>query len=188
MDGRLSAWESITNNQIKNNMDTAHFTRVSCWIYSRQIPPLPNNVIVYYESTWDTKTNKFIKDHLDEINAALQTYPSSYCYFEMFRVPQPFTPARTTDEEEKVLQEKAQIYKDATSPFEGIISCALLQDKDHEEPTTQRIVTINIEDCTEEAIITAIRYMSRLADMLRTMLLKAPALFQTLTARCGKLI
>lgn len=39
-----------------------------------------------------------------------------------------------------------------------------MQDKGHEEYTSQRVMTFNIEDCTEQAIITAIRYMAALAD------------------------
>lgn len=149
-------------------METGHFTRISCWIYSRLIPPIPANAIIYYESSWDTKTNKFVMDNLDKINHALATYPSGYCSFQLFYVHQPALPEFDSEEDrQKDLQQKAEFYKEATSPFEGIISCALLHDKGHEEPTTQRVMTFNIEDCTEKAIIAAIRLMSHMADKFK---------------------
>ena len=143
----------------------AHFTRISCWIFNRPVPPMPIDAIVYYESSWDTKTNIFIKENQKKINDALSTYPSGYCRFQFFYVSQPRLQVFESEEEEqKELQRKAAMYHEATSPFEGTISCALVQDKGHEEYTSQRVMTFNVEDCTEQTIITAIRYMAKLAD------------------------
>ena len=143
----------------------AHFSRISCWIFNRPVPPMPIDAIVYYESSWDVQTNTYVKDNLQKINDALSTYPSGYCRFQLFYVPQPTIQEFGTEEERLLnLECKAALYHDATSPFEGTISCALIQDKGHEEYTSQRVMTFNIEDCTEQAIITAIRYMAALAD------------------------
>lgn len=143
----------------------AFFTRISCWIFNRPVPPMPVDAIVYYESSWDTKTNKYLKDNIKKINDALSTYPSGYCRFQLFYVPQPkLQEFESEEEEQEELQRKAAMYHEATSPFEGVISCALVQDKGHEEYTSQRVMTFNIEDCTEQTIISAIRYMAKLAD------------------------
>lgn len=143
----------------------AHFSRISCWIFNRPVPPMPIDAIVYYESSWDIQTNTYVKENLQKINDALSTYPSGYCRFQLFYVPQPTIQEFGTEEERlQNLECKAALYHDATSPFEGTISCALMQDKGHEEYTSQRVMTFNIEDCTEQAIITAIRYMAALAD------------------------
>jgi hypothetical protein len=126
---------------------------------------MPIDAIVYYESSWDIQTNEYIKQNLDKINDALSTYPSGYCRFQLFYVPQPKLQMFESEEEaQKELERKAALYHEATSPFEGVISCALLQDKGHEEYTSQRVMTFNIEDCTPQAILTAIRYMAKLAD------------------------
>ncbi|MCK8621902.1 hypothetical protein [Prevotella sp. E13-27] len=142
-----------------------HFSRISCWIFNRPVPPMPIDAIVYYESSWDIQTNEYIKENQKKINAALSTYPSGYCRFQLFYVPQPKLQTFESEEEaQKELERKAAMYHEATSPFEGVISCALLQDSGHEEYTSQRIMTFNIEDCTPQAILTAIRYMAKLAD------------------------
>lgn len=142
-----------------------HFSRISCWIFNRPVPPMPIDAIVYYESSWDIQTNEYIKENQKKINAALSTYPSGYCRFQLFYVPQPKLQTFESEEEaQKELERKAALYHEATSPFEGVISCALLQDKGHEEYTSQRVMTFNIEDCTPQAILTAIRYMAKLAD------------------------
>lgn len=150
-----------------------HFSRISCWIFNRPVPPMPVDAIVYYESSWDTQTNVFIKTNQKKINDALSTYPSGYCRFQLFYVPQPKLQIFESEEEaQKELERKAAMYHEATSPFEGVISCALLQDKGHEEYTSQRIMTFNIEDCTQQAILTAIRYMANLADDFKDEVLK----------------
>ena len=149
----------------KNIFMEAHFSRISCWIFNRPVPPMPIDTIVYYESSWDLRTNDFIKQNQKKINDALSTYPSGYCRFQLFYVPQPQTQYFANEEEKQAeLNRKAALYKNATSPFEGMLSCALKQDKGHEEYTSQRIMTFNIEDCTEQTILTAIRYMAKLAD------------------------
>lgn len=151
----------------------AHFSRISCWIYNRPVPPMPVDAIVYYESSWDVQTNTYIKENLDKINTALSTYPSGHCYFKMFYVPQPTIQVFGTEEEKlQELERKAAMYHEATSPFEGIISCALLQDKGHEDYTSQRVMTFNVEDCKPHAILTAIRYMAKLADQFKDDVLK----------------
>lgn len=149
-------------------MENEQFTRVSCWILNRTVPPMPNDCIVYYDSSWDYKTNSFITENYEQIKVALGAVPSAYCKFNFSQVEQPTSINYDSKEEKMRAQaQKAAQYKTATNPFEGTLSCALFQDKGHEDPTTQRLLIINIEDCTRLCILTAIRYMAKLADFLK---------------------
>lgn len=149
-------------------METGHFHRISCWIYSRTVPPLAPDIIAYYESKWDTETNRFIKENKENIRSALATYPSEYCSFDFHIVPQPIQPVFSSEGERlNELQKKANKHHTATTDKSGIIYCSLLQDKGKEDPNTQRQMIFNIEDCTKETIIAAIRLMSRMADKFK---------------------
>ena len=146
-------------------MEDSKFTRISCWTYNHPVPPLPQEIIVFYESKWDLNLNEFIDKHKEQIKDALLTYPSENCSFLFRPVPLPFKPQFESEEEKQLyMQKKAKQYKDGTTPFNGIIACALPQDRGFEEDTSYRLMTFNIEDCTEEAVIAAIRYMAKLAD------------------------
>ena len=149
-------------------METGHFTRISCWIYSRTVPPIASDTIIFYESKWDTQTNRFMEENKKKINSALATYPSGYCDFTFHPVKQPIALKFESEEERlKVLREKADKHKNATTDKGGVIYCALLQDRGKEDPNTQRIMVFNIEDCTERTIIAAIWLMSRMADKFK---------------------
>ena len=146
-----------------------YFTRITCWIEYKDVPPvIEKNYLGFYESTWDVRTNTFIKDNLEKINAALETYPSAYCYYQMHYVPQPQASAFSTDEEKwSELDKIAEEQREETDEKLGVIYCSLFQDRGHENPRIQRVLIFNVEDNTPEAILAAIRYMGQLADQLK---------------------
>lgn len=156
-------------------METGHYTRISCWIYNHPVPPLAPDIICYYESKWDTETNKFILENKDRIANALATYPSGYCSFSFHPVPQPVQLKFDSEEERlSALKQKAEKHKNATTDKSGTIYCTLLQDKGKELTDSYRLLVFNIEDCTKKTIIAAIRLMSFMADKFKDDIMDGP--------------
>ncbi len=146
-----------------------YFTRVSCEIMDQGLPPvIEKEYLGYYESSWDIRTNVFIKNNLEKIKAALQTYPSEYCYYKMHYVPQPTMLELGTEEEKwQNLDEIAAEQRENTSMQEGILYCMLFQDRGKASSKRQRMLVINVEDNTPQAILAAIRYMAQFADKMK---------------------
>ena len=146
-----------------------YFTRISCWIEYKDLPPvIEKEYLGFYESSWDVRTNLFIKNNLEKINTALKTYPSEYCYYEMHYVPQPATIEFVPDLEKwKEMEEIAEEQREETDEKLGVIYCSLFQDRGHENPRIQRVLIFNVEDNTPQAILAAIRYMAQFADKMK---------------------
>lgn len=141
-----------------------YFTRVSCEIMYERIPAaIEEDYLGYYESNWDVRTNEFIKSNYKKIQAALKTYPSEYCYYNFHYVSQP-TEIELGEEEVGM---EAENQRENTSMQEGILYCLLFQDRGKANSKWQRLLVINIEDNTPQAILAAIRYMTRFADRMK---------------------
>lgn len=141
-----------------------YFTRVSCEIMYERIPAaIEEDYLGYYESNWDVRTNEFIKSNYKKIQAALKTYPSEYCYYNFHYVSQP-TVIELGEEE---VGEVAENQRENTSMQEGILYCLLFQDRGKVNSKWQRLLVINVEDNTPQAILAAIRYMAQFADKMK---------------------
>lgn len=145
-----------------------YFTRVTCYIKGDNVISIPKNRIYFYESPWDFRTNEFIKDNLGKINAALETYPSDYCYYNLEYIPQSTTIEFESEEEKRLYMERiAEEQRENSHDRWGIIYCALFQDKGRELSGEQRVLIINVEDNTPQAIIAAIRYLAQFANIMK---------------------
>lgn len=145
-----------------------YFTRVTCYVKGDNVISIPQDRIYFYESPWDFRTNDFMKNNFGKINAALETYPSDYCYYNLEYIPQATSIEFESEEEKRKYMEKiAEEQRDNSHDRWGIIYCALFQDKGRELSGEQRVLIINIEDNTPQAILSAIRYLAQFATEMK---------------------
>lgn len=160
-------------------MKMGHFNRVTCWLHFEKAS-VAQKIITFYGSIWDTRLNRYIEKHCQQINDALATYPSNHCYFTLFPEPNPIeTPYASQEEEDKAWEEMAEFNKESTTYPEGTISCALMQDKGREISGVQRFLTINVEDMTEDGLLAAIRYLEEQADLFKNYITEGPGYIPT---------
>ena len=145
-----------------------YFTKVTCSIKGSNVLSIPDNRIYFYESPWDFQTNEFIKNNKDKINVALKTYPSEYCYYKLEYIPLSST-MKFKDEEEKIkfMEQTAKKQRPMSHDRWGVFYCSLFQDNGPFNPGEQRVLFVNVEDNTPQAILTAIRYLAQFADKMR---------------------
>lgn len=145
-----------------------YFTKVTCSIKGSNVLSIPDNRIFFYESPWDFQTNEFIKNNKDKINVALKTYPSEYCYYKLEYIPLSST-MKFKDEEEKIkfMEQTAKKQRPMSHDRWGVFYCSLFQDNGPFNPGEQRVLFVNVEDNTPQAILTAIRYLAQFADKMK---------------------